>query len=246
MGRFGVGQGLRRVEDLRFLTGEGQYRDDIRLEGQCHGVLLRSPFAHAKIASIDLGDARAAPGVLGVFTVEDLDADGLGTIPCLVPLRGKNGGKTIMPPRPALARGRVRHVGDGVAFVVAETLQQARDAAELVMVDYDPLPTVTETATAARPSQPQIWDEAPNNTSLVWEAGDEAGTKAAFAKASHVTRLEFVNNRIVVNSMEPRATLGAYDAASETFTLYTGSQGSHRMLGPLCDDIFGIPQEKMH
>ena len=246
MGRFGVGQGLRRVEDLRFLTGEGQYSDDIRLEGQCHGVLVRSPFAHAKIASIDLDDARAAPGVLGVFTVDDLDADGVGTIPCLVPLRGKNGGKTIMPPRPALARGRVRHVGDGVAFVVAETLQQARDAAELVMVDYDPLPTVTETATAARPGQPQIWDEAPSNTSLVWEAGDEAGTTAAFAKASHVTRLEFVNNRIVVNSMEPRATLGAYDAVSETFTLYTGSQGSHRMLGPLCDDVFGIPKEKMH
>src|SRR3546814_8950802 len=146
MGRFGVGQGLRRVEDLRFLTGEGQYSDDIRLEGQCHGVLVRSPFAHATIASIDLAEAKAAPGVLGVFTVDDLDADGVGTIPCLVPLRGKNGSKTIMPPRPALARGRVRHVGDPVAFVVAETVQQARDAAELVMVDYEALPAVAETA----------------------------------------------------------------------------------------------------
>ena len=135
MGRFGVGQGLRRVEDLRFLTGEGQYSDDIRLEGQCHGVLVRSPFAHAIITSIDLDDAKAAPGVLGVYTVADLDADGLGTIPCLVPMPDKRGGKTIMPPRPALARGKVRHVGDAVAFVVAETLQQARDAAELVMVD---------------------------------------------------------------------------------------------------------------
>ncbi|MGF1592268.1 MAG: xanthine dehydrogenase family protein molybdopterin-binding subunit [Kiloniellaceae bacterium] len=246
MGRFGVGQGLRRVEDLRFLTGQGQYSDDIRLEGQCHGVLVRSPFAHAAITAIDLDDATAAPGVLGVFTVDDLDADGLGPIPCLVPLRGKGGMKTIMPPRPALARGRVRHVGDAVAFVVAETLQQARDAAELVMVDYDSLPAVTETATAADPGRPQIWDEAPNNTSLVWETGDEAGTRAAFDKAAHVTRLEFVNNRIVVNAMEPRATLGAYDAASETFTLYTGSQGSHRMLEPLCDGVLRIPQEKMH
>jgi carbon-monoxide dehydrogenase large subunit len=246
MGRFGVGQGLRRVEDLRFLTGEGQYSDDIRLEGQCHGVLLRSPFAHAEITAVDLAEAKAAPGVLGVFTVEDLDADGVGNIPCLVPLRGKNGSNTIMPPRPALARGRVRHVGDAVAFVVAETLQQARDAAELIVVDYEALPAVTDTASAAQAGQPQVWDEAPNNTSLVWETGDEAGTKAAFAKADHVTRLEFVNNRIVVNSLEPRATLGAYDAASETFTLYTGSQGSHRMLSPLCDNVFKVPQEKMH
>src|SRR3546814_527367 len=114
------------------------------------------------------------------------------------------------------------------------------------MVDYDALPAVAETAAAARPGQPQIWDEAPNNTSLVWEAGDEAGTKAAFAKAHHVTKLAFVNNRVVVNSMEPRGTLGSYDAASQTFTLYTGSQGSHRMLPPLCDSVFKVPREKMH
>ncbi|MGD1877529.1 MAG: xanthine dehydrogenase family protein molybdopterin-binding subunit [Kiloniellaceae bacterium] len=246
MGRFGVGQGLRRVEDLRFLTGEGQYSDDIRLEGQSYGVLVRSPFAHAAITSVDLSDAKAAPGVLGVYTVEDLDADGLGNIPCLVPMPDKRGGKTIMPPRPALARAKVRFVGDPVAFVVAETLQQARDAAELVMVDYDTLPVVTDTKTAKDPGQPQVWDEAPNNTSLVWEAGDEAGTQAAFAKAAHVTKLEFVNNRVVVNSMEPRACIGDYDADGETFTLYSGSQGSHRFLGPLCDKVFGIPTEKMH
>ena len=246
MGRFGVGQGLRRVEDLRFLTGEGQYSDDIRLEGQCHGAVVRSPFAHATIAAIDLDEARAAPGVLAVYTVDDLDADGVGNIPCLVPMPGKNGTKTIMPPRPALARGKVRFVGDPVAFVVAETAQQARDAAELVMVDYDTLPAVTDTKTASAPGQPQVWDEAPNNTSLVWGAGDEAGTEAAFAKAAHVTQLEFVNNRIVVNSMEPRAAIGAYDGDSETFTLYTGSQGSHRFLVPLCDRVFNIPKEKLH
>jgi len=246
MGRFGVGQGLRRVEDLRFLTGEGQYSDDIRLDGQTYCALVRSPFAHAEITGLDTAEAKAAPGVLAVFTVEDLDADGIGNIPCLTPMPGKNKTRTVMPPRPARARGRVRHVGDAVAMVVAETPQQARDAAELVMVDYESLPAVTDTRAARQPGQPQVWAEAASNTSLVWETGDEAGTKAAFDKAAHVTRLEFVNNRIVVNSMEPRATLGAYDAASETYTLHTGSQGSHRMLGPLCDKVFGIPKEKMH
>ena len=245
MGRFGVGQGLRRVEDLRFLTGEGRYSDDIQLEGQGYGVLLRSPFAHAEIRSIDLEAAKAAPGVLGIFTGDDLAADGIGDIPCLVPMPGKNGGKTVMPPRPALARGRVRHVGDAVAFIVAETLAEARDAAELVEIDYDTLPAVTDTKTANQPGQPQVWPQAENNTSLVWETGDEAGTKNAFDKAHHVTRLEFVNNRVVVNSMEPRATIGAYDAASEDFTLYTGNQGSHRMLAPLCDRVLNVPQEKM-
>ncbi|WP_420349021.1 xanthine dehydrogenase family protein molybdopterin-binding subunit [Pelagibius sp.] len=244
MGRFGVGQGLRRVEDVRFLTGQGRYSDDIKLEGQSYAVLVRSPFAHAEITGIDLGDARAAPGVLGVFTAEDLSADGVGDIPCLVPMPGKNGGKTVMPPHPALARGRVRHVGDPVVLVVAESVAEARDAAELVMVDYDELPAVTETRTAAAPGQPQIWEEAPANTSLVWEMGDEAGTRAAFDKADHVTRLEFVNNRVVVNAMEPRATIGDYDAASGTFTLHTGNQGSHRMLGPL-SGIFQVPQEKL-
>ena len=246
MGRFGVGQGLRRVEDLRFLTGNGRYSDDIRLDRQSYGVLVRSPFAHAEIKSIDLAEAQASPGVFGVFTVDDLAADGVGDVPCLVPMPGKNGTKTIIPPRPALARGRVRHVGDAVAFVVAETAAQARDAAELVMVDYDPLPAVTDTKTAKDPGQPQVWDEAPNNTSLVWETGDEAATEAAFAKAHHVTKLEFVNNRVIVNAMETRATIGDYDAASETFTLYTVSQGSHRMLPVLADRIFDVPKEKMH
>jgi carbon-monoxide dehydrogenase large subunit len=245
MGRFGVGQGLRRVEDLRFLTGEGRYCDDIHFDGESYGVLVRSPFAHAEITSIDLEEAKAAPGVLGVFTVEDLDADGVGNVPCVVPMPGKNGTKTVMPPRPALARGRVRHVGDAVAFVVAETAAQARDAAELVMVDYETLPAVTDTKTAKEPGQPQIWDEAPANISVVWETGDEAATDAAFAKAHHVTRLEFVNNRVVVNAMEPRGTIGDYDAASETFTLYTVSQGSHRMLPLLANRIFDVPKEKM-
>ncbi len=246
MGRFGVGQGLRRVEDSRFLTGQGRYSDDIQLEGQTYGVLVRSPFAHAEIKSIDLEEAKAVPGVLGVFTVDDLDADGVGNVPCVVPMPGKGGTKTVMPPRPALARGRVRHVGDGVALVVAETATAARDAAEAVRVDYEPLPAVTDPLAALAADAPQVWDEAPNNTSLVWEMGDEAATKEAFDKAHHVTRLEFVNNRVIVNAMEPRAAIGDYDAASETFTLYTVSQGSHRMLPLLADMIFKVPKEKIH
>ncbi|NIA70767.1 xanthine dehydrogenase family protein molybdopterin-binding subunit [Pelagibius litoralis] len=244
MGRFGVGQGLRRVEDVRFLTGQGRYSDDIKLDGQAYGVLLRSPYAHAEIRAIDLEEARALPGVLGIFTAEDLSADGVGDIPCLAPMPGKGGGKTVMPPHPALARGRVRHVGDPVVFVVAETQAQARDAADLVMIDYDDLPAVIDTGSAKEAGQPQIWAEAPDNTCLVWEMGNEAGTKAAFDKAHHVTSLEFVNNRVVVNAMEPRGTIGDYDAATETFTLYTGNQGSHRMLGPL-SRVFNTPQEKL-
>lgn len=202
MGRFGVGQGLRRVEDLRFLTGQGRYSDDIHFEGETYGALVRSPFAHAEIKTIDTSEALAAPGVLGVYTADDLAADGVGDIPCMVPMPGKNGTRTVMPPRPALARGRVRHVGDPVAFVVAESAVAARDAAELVTVDYDPLPAVTDTRSAKQPGQPQVWDQAPNNVSLVWETGDEAATAAAFAKAHHVTKLEFVNNRVIVNAME--------------------------------------------
>ncbi len=246
MGRFGVGQGLRRVEDLRFLTGQGRYSDDIHFEGETYGALVRSPFAHAEIKTIDTSEALAAPGVLGVYTADDLAADGVGDIPCMVPMPGKNGTRTVMPPRPALARGRVRHVGDPVAVVVAESAVAARDAAELVTVDYDPLPAVTDTRSAKQPGQPQVWDQAPNNVSLVWETGDEAATAAAFAKAHHVTKLEFVNNRVVVNAMETRATIGDYDAASETFTLHTVSQGSHRILPMLADRIFKVPHEKMH
>ena len=246
MGRFGVGQGLRRVEDARFLTGQGQYSDDIRLERQSYGVVVRSPYAHAEIRSIDLEEAKASPGVLGVFTVEDLEADGVGNIPCLAPMPGKNGGRTITPPRPALARGRVRHVGDPVVFVVAETPAQARDAAELVMIDYADLPAVVSTRDTTSPDAPQVWPEAPNNTAVVWETGDEAGTDAAFEKAHRVVQLEFVNNRLVVNPMEPRAATGDYDAASETFTLYSGNQGSHRLVPQLAKQIFKVPQEKMH
>lgn len=245
MGQFGVGQAPRRVEDQRLLVGEGRYCDDISLPGQAVAELVRSPYAHAGISGIDLTEARAAPGVLGVFTDGDLTADGIGDIPCLVPVRGKGGSPTIRPPHPVLARGRVRHVGDPVAVVVAETLAQARDAAELVAVDYAELPAVAATAQALDPSAPRIWNQAPGNLAVDWELGDAGKVEEAFAHAAHVVHLELINNRIVVNALEPRAALGEYDRETERFTLTTSTQGSHRLLGPMAEQILHVPKDKL-
>jgi len=245
MGQFGVGQPMRRLEDQRFLTGQGRYSDDISLPGQAHGAVLRSPLAHATLGTIDTAAARAAPGVLAVYTAEDLSADDIGDIPCIAPMPGKAGSGTIQPPHPVLARGRVRHVGDPVAFVVAETAAQARDAVELIEVDYDDLPVIADTKAAVAPDAPQIWDEAPNNVCLDWEIGDRAATEAAFAKAQHVTRLELINNRIVVSPIEPRVAIGDYDAAEELLTLYTPTQGGMRMRPQLADRIFKVPGESI-
>jgi carbon-monoxide dehydrogenase large subunit len=244
MGTFGVGQALRRVEDQRLLTGQSRYCDDISLPGQAVAVLVRSPHAHAEIAGIETAAARALGGVLDVFTAANLAADGIGDIPCLAPVKGKGGQATIQPPKPVLARGRVRHVGDPVAVVVAETASQARDAAELVDVYYAELPAVSEGPAALALGAPQLFEEAPGNLAVDWELGDPEATTAAFAAAAHVTRLELINNRIVVNAMEPRAALGQYDTASGRFTLTTSTQGSHRLLGSLAK-ILGVPKDRI-
>ena len=245
MGRFGVGQAMRRVEDQRLLAGAGQFGDDVNLPNQAYAALVRSPYAHGEIRSVDTGEAEAAPGVLAVYTAEDLTADGIGDIPCLTPMPGKNGSKTIMPPHPVLARGRVRHVGDPIAFVVAETREQARDAAELVFADIDELPAVIETAAAVETDAPQIWQEAPGNLSVDWEIGDREKTEAAIAAAPHVTRLRLVNNRLVVAPMEPRTALGVYDPERQHFTLTTGTQGGMRMRPQLAQKIFQVPDENI-
>ncbi len=239
MAKFGVGQAVERTEDARLLTGRGRYTDDINLEGQVYGVVLRSPHAHAEIRSIDTSAARSAPGVLAVYTAADIRAAGLGTIPCMYPIEQKDGSPLVTPPHPILAEGRVRHVGDPVAFVVAESPAAARDAAELIEVDYAPLPAIADTATATDPEAPQIWDEAPRNTCFVWADGDEAATEAAFARAAEVVTVELVNNRVVVNPMEPRAALGDWDG--ERFTLYTPTQGPHSIRFQLAKHIFKVP-----
>ena len=238
MGKFGIGQAVERVEDTRLLTGHGRYTDDITLDNQAYGVVLRSPHAHAEIRGIDSAAVKAAPGVLAVYTAADLKAAGLGTLPCMIPLKQADGSPLVAPPRPILADGRVRHVGEQVAFVVAESLAQAHAAATLVDVDYAPLPAVANTKGAADPSGPRIWEDAPRNVSFVWASGDADATNAAIAKADRVVTLEFVNNRIIVNPMETRAAIGAWDG--KRFTLYTPSQGPHFIRGVLARNIFNM------
>ncbi|MEQ8653205.1 MAG: xanthine dehydrogenase family protein molybdopterin-binding subunit [Kiloniellales bacterium] len=244
MGQFGVGQAVRRLEDQRLITGAGRYTDDIAVAGQCFGVVVRSPLAHAKIKAMDLEAAQASPGVLAVYSAKDLDAAGIGTIKCIAPMPGRDGSKTINPPYPALAGDKVRHVGNPVAFVVAETLAQARDAADLVDVDYEDLPLVTDAARALDGDAPLLHEEMADNCSLDWVQGDEAATESAFAKAAKVARVSLVNNRVVVNALEPRAALADFDAESGVVTLTAGNQGIFRLRGQIAE-ILGIEQEKI-
>ncbi len=235
MSKFGVAQSIRRVEDPRLLTGHGTYTDDITLPGTVYGVVLRSPHAAATILSIDTSAAIRSPGVLAVITAAELTADGVGPLPCAVNLTNRDGTKQVSPPYPALAGDAVRHVGTPVAFVVAETVQQARDGAEAISVHYDILPSVTDLATAMDPDVPQVWDAAPGNVCFDWETGQQDKTDALFARAAHVTRQTVVNNRIVVASMETRAALAEYDAGTQRWTLRTNTQGGwllKDMLGP--------------
>ncbi|MBM3602115.1 MAG: xanthine dehydrogenase family protein molybdopterin-binding subunit [Alphaproteobacteria bacterium] len=243
--KFGVGQPVQRVEDARFLSGQGRYLDDIHLPGEAHGFVLRSPHAHARIKRLETAAARAAPGVLAVFTGADHAADGLGPIPCGQEIKQKNGEKQIVPPRHALPRDRVRHVGDAVAFVVAETAMQARDAAELIEVAYDELPTALDPATADRDGQPQIWPEAPRNLCFDWEKGDAAATRAALAAAHRVVRLELVNNRVMVHPMEARGAIGEYDSETGRYTLTFSGQAAHNLRRQICDGVFRIPHDRM-
>ncbi len=241
--KFGIGQAVPRTEDARLLTGKGRYTDDVALEGQAHAVFVRSPHAHADILGVDAADAEAAPGVLGVFTVADLDADGVGPIPCLAGLRNRDGSPYAAPPRPALARGRVRHVGDPVAMIVAETLEAARDAADLVMVDYGERDSVADTAAAVEPGRALVWDEAPGNLSFDWEAGDAAAAAAAFKGAARVVTLDLVNNRVVANPMEERACVAHPDDQGR-FVLHVTSQGVHGIRKQLCK-MFGMAEDRL-
>lgn len=233
MGRFGAGQAVRRLEDQRFLTGTGRYTDDIDLPGQARGQVLRSPYAHARIRAIDTTAAKAAPGVLAVLTAADLNAAGIGDIPVSFSPQNRDGSQMVPPRRPVLADGRVLHVGEAVAFVVADTEAQARDAAELVAVDYEPLDAVAFPDAAIREGAPQLWDHLPGNLAFDWELGDAAATDAAFAAAAEVVTLDLVNNRVVPTPLEPRGAIGAMEDGR--FVLYTGSQGSHTLQGHLAE-----------
>ena len=223
----GIGAAVRRKEDHRFITGKGQYTDDINRPGQTHAYFLRSPHAHANLKKVDTAKARAMPGVVAVFTGEDVAADKVGGLICGWMIHSKDGTPMRAGPHPVLAQGKVRYVGDHVAVVIAETLAQAKDAAEAIDVDYEVLAANADTAKAQDKGAPQVHTEAPANTVYDWHLGDKAATDAAFAKASHVTRLDIVNNRLVPNAMEPRAAIGEYDSGNDALTLYTTSQNPH-------------------
>ncbi len=242
MTKFGVGQAVHRLEDNTLVRGQATYTDDLKMDDALHAYVLRSPVAHANILGIDLEDAKGAPGVHTILTGDDVAADDLGPIPCAIPMQNADGSDRADTPRPILAQGRVRHVGDPVALIVADTLAQAKDAAELVVVDYDELPAVVDAAVAAEPGAPLVWDDIDNNTAFEWAnpANDREGTDKAFAAAAHVTKLRVINNRVVVNSMEPRACVATYDAADDKSYLYTPTQGPHVIRGQLADVILKL------
>jgi carbon-monoxide dehydrogenase large subunit len=245
--KFGIGQPVRRHEDLRLITGRGRYTDDVTLPHVTQAFVLRSPVAHAHIKRIDAAAARRMPGVLFVATGEDVRADGLGDIPCAVPLTNRDGTSRHDTPRPVLALGKVRHVGQPVALVVAETLTAARDAAEAIEVEYEQLPAVTEAKDALAPGAPQLFRHIAGNLVFDWDndMGDAKATEAAFAKAARVVALDLVNNRVVANSMEPRNAVADYDPATGRSTLYTATQGAHFVRDPLAEAVLKIPKEKL-
>jgi carbon-monoxide dehydrogenase large subunit len=226
MAEKGIGARVTRVEDQRFITGRGRYTDDINQHGQTYAVFVRSPHAHARITGIDKGAAAGMPGVLAVLTGEDVAADKLGNLICGWLVKSKDGSPMRMGPHPLLAQGKVRYVGDRVAVVVAETWAQAKDAAEALVVDYEPLPAVIDLA-MAHDAGTLVHDDVAHNLAYDWELGDKAAVDAALAGAAHVTRMDLVNNRLIPNAMEPRAAIGAYDFGTDSFTLYLTSQNPH-------------------
>src|SRR5436309_1917624 len=238
-----IGQSIRRKEDVRFLTGAGQYTDDVNPPQHTHAYFLRSPHAHAKIRKIDTSKAKVAPGVVSIHTGEDLS--GVNGLPCGWLITGTDGQPMKEPPHPLLAQGKVRYVGDGVAMVIAETPDQAKDAAELIEVDYDVLPAVVNPVEALKSGAPQIHDGAPGNKCYTWAIGDKAAVDAAFAKAAHVTKLDLVNNRLVPNAIEPRAAVASYNRAEEAYTLYVSNQNPHVERLLMTAFVLGLPEHKV-
>ena len=241
----GMGASVARKEDRRFLLGKGRYTDDVALPGQTHAVFVRSPHAHAVIRSIDASQALAAPGVLAVLTGADVAADDLGGIPCGWTITNKDGSKMVAPPHPALAQGKARHAGDPVAMVIAETRAQARDAAQLVEVDYEPRPAVAHLNAAVKDGAPLVWDEAAGNVCFDWHLGDAAATEAEFARADRVVALDLTNNRIAPNAIEPRAANGHYDDVEDRYTLYTTTQNPHLTRLLLGAFTLKVPEHKL-
>jgi carbon-monoxide dehydrogenase large subunit len=239
----GIGASIKRKEDFRFLTGTGHYTDDINRPRQTYAYFLRSPHAHAKIRKIDTAAAARSPGVVAVFTGADTGADKIGGLICGWTVSDRHGKPHKAPPHPVLAQGKVRYVGDHVAVVIAESLAQAKDAAEKISVDYEVLPANVDTAKAM--TSQQLHDDVPQNLCYDWALGDEKAVNDAIAKAAHVSKLSLVNNRLIPNAMEPRAAIGDYDAGTDSYTCYSTSQNPHVLRLILCAFIMGVPEHKM-
>ena len=244
MGEFAIGQGVSRFEDPRLIRGGGRYTDDIKLPGMAHGIVLRSPHAHARIKAVEISAAKSAPGVLAVLTSADVKAAGYGDLPVPGGLKRRDGASMYKPRYPILAEDRVRWVGDCVAFVVAETVAQALDAAEMIAVDYDELPAVTSTAEASKPGAPCVWDDCPDNVCFVELIGDKTAVEAAFSRAPHIVRGRFVINRVTAATMEPRGAVGDYNAADGRYTIYTPIQRPHPTRTELAR-LIKVPESKI-
>jgi len=241
----GVGASVRRKEDQRFITGKGRYVDDINRPNQLYASIVRSPFAHARIKGIDASAALAQPGVVAVLTGADMAADGVGGLPCGWGIHSKDGSPMIEPPHAPLAVDVVRYVGDHVAVVLAESRALARDAAELVDVDYEDLPAVASLEAAGADGAPLVWADAPGNVCFDWHIGDQAATDAAFKKAKHVASIDVVNNRLIANAMEPRSAIGEYDSGKDEHTLFTTSQNPHVIRLLMGAFVLGIPEHRL-
>jgi carbon-monoxide dehydrogenase large subunit len=244
--KFGVGQPVLRKEDDTLVRGKGKYTDDFNLPGQAYAWIVRSSHAHGIIKDIDASAAKAMQGVLGVWTGADLASAGYGPYTCGLPLKNRDGTPLLQTNRTALMSDKVRYVGDPVAFVVAETLAQARDAAEAVVLDIEPLPAVTSAEEAAKPGAPQLYDHIPNNVALDYHYGDAAKVEAAFAGAAHVTKLDITNTRVAVVAMEPRAALASYDRKSERYTIQVPTQGVAGNRTNLAKNLLKVPNDKVH
>jgi carbon-monoxide dehydrogenase large subunit len=240
-----IGESVLRKEDERFLTGTGQYTDDIQLNNMVYAYFVRSPHAHATIKSINKTDALAAPGVVAIYDGQDVVDAKINGLPCGWLITSTDGEPMKEPPHPILCQGKARYVGDHVAMVLADSLEQARDAAELVEVDYDVLPAIADIRDAGKDGAPQLHDEAPNNHCYKWAIGDKAGVDKAFEQAAHVTKIDLVNNRLVPNAMEPRAAIGCYNRAADEYTLYVSNQNPHVERLLLTAFVMGLPEHKV-
>jgi carbon-monoxide dehydrogenase large subunit len=241
----GIGAAVRRKEDQRFIMGKGQYTDDINRPHQLYAHIIRSPLPHARISGIDSSTALAMPGVVAVFTGKDMVDDGVGGLPCGWGINNKDGSPMVEPPHPPLAADTVRHVGDQVAVVLAESRSIARDAAEQVDVDYEELPAAATLSAACADGAPAVWEDAPGNVCFDWEIGDAAATDEAFASAAHVSSIDIVNSRLIPNAIEPRAAIGDYDSGKDEYTLYTTSQNPHVIRLLMGAYVLGIPEHKL-